>query len=165
MALVGVAATPGNYFFGLTVNDGVTSVTEPFTLKITALTVKDTNLPVAFVNTAFSYTLTALNNAGPVTFAPTSPAPPSWLNLSAGGVLSGTPTTPGVYNINFSVSDGVSTTYRGLQLFVYTVNLTTPGALPNAMQGVAYSSALAASGGAGGYQYAITGGGFLKGYH
>jgi Putative Ig domain len=163
IALVGVATTPGNYFFGLTLNDGITSVTQPFTMKITALTVKDTNLPDAFVNTAFSYNLTALNSTGTATFAQTSPALPSWLTLSAAGVLSGTPPTQGVYNINFSVSDGVDTTFRGLQLFVYTVNLTTPGAIPNATQGVAYSTALAASGGSLSYQYAMTGGGLPQG--
>ena len=162
MALVGVATTPGNYFFGLTVSDGSTSVTQPFSLKITALTVKDTNLPDAFVNTAYAYTLTALNSTGTATFALTS-STPSWLKLSAGGVFSGTPTAPGNYNIGFSVSDGVDTTYRGFQLNVYAVDITTPGVVPNATQGTAYSTTLAATGGTGGYQYAMTGGGLPQG--
>ncbi len=162
IALEGVATTPGNYSFSLTVNDGKSSVTQPFNVKITALTVKDINLPDAFAGTAFSYTLTALNSTGTASFALTS-STPTWLSLSAGGVFSGTPTAPGHYNINFSVSDGVDTTYRGFQLNVYTVNITTPGAIPNATQGAVYSETLAASGGTGGYQYALTGGGLPQG--
>ncbi len=38
IGLVGIATTPGNYAFSLTVNDGSSSVTKAFTLKITALT-------------------------------------------------------------------------------------------------------------------------------
>ncbi len=158
IGLVGIASAAGSYSFSLTVNDGTTSLTQAFTAKITALTLKDPNLPDAFLNTFYSYSFTALNNAGPVTFAVTSPALPARLTLSSTGVLSGTPTAAGTYNINFSISDGVDTSYRGFQLLVYTINLTTPGVLPNATQGVSYSAGLAASGGAGGYQYAITGG-------
>ncbi len=157
VALVGVATTPNTYAFSLTANDGTTSATQPFTLKITALTVKDQyNLPDAFVTTAYSYTFTPLNFAGNVTFTPTSPALPSGMSLSPGGVLSGTPTAAGTYQVNFSVFDGTDTTYRGYQLVVYAVDLTTPGALPNATSGVAYSTTLVSSGGAGGYRYAIT---------
>jgi hypothetical protein len=158
VGLVGIATTTGNYSFSLTVNDGSTSVTQPFTLKITGLTVKDINLPDTFVGTPFTYTFTPLNNAGGVTFAPTSSPPlPGWLNLSAGAVLSGTPAAAGTYQVNFSVFDGVDTTYRGYQLTVYAVDLTTAGVLPNATQNTAYSVSLASSGGTGGYHYAITG--------
>ncbi len=156
--LVGIAVSAGNYAFSLTVNDGSNSVTQAFTARITALVAADINLPDAFAGTAYSYSFTALNNAAPVTFAVTSPALPPGLSLSAAGVLSGTPTTPGAYNINFSVTDGTDTTYRGFQLLVYAVQLTTSGQLPNVTQGVSYSTALAASGGSGGYQYAFTGG-------
>ena len=161
--LVGVASAAGNYAFSLTVNDGITTATQAFTWKITALTTKDINLPDAFVSTAYSYTLTTLNNSGAVTFAATSSLP-TGLSLSASGVLAGTPTaSAGAYNINFSVTDGTSTVFRGLQLLIYAVDLTTSGALPNASQGVSYSSQLSASGGAGGYQYSLTGGGLPSG--
>ena len=163
--LVGILTTPGNYSFSLTVNDGNTSVTSAFTLTVTGLTVKDPNLPDAFVNTAYSYTFTVLTTAGAVTFTPNAtPVLPAGMSLSAAGVLSGTPTTAGTYSINFSVTDGVSTIGAGYQLVVYAVNLTTPGALPNATQGVAYSATLAASGGSGGYHYAITSGGLPSGF-
>jgi large repetitive protein len=115
------------------------------------MTVKDINLPAAFVNYTFSYTLTAINNAGSVTFAVTSPALPAGVTLSAGGVLSGTPTAAGTYSVDFSVTDGTDTIFRGYQLVVYAVDLTTPGDFPNATGGVAYSTTLAASGGSGGY--------------
>jgi hypothetical protein len=159
-AIVGIATAPGNYSFSLTLNDGNTSATQIFTARITALTVKDNNLPDAFEKSVYSHTFTALNNAGAVTFNPTSPLP-AWLSLSPGGTLSGTPPAGahGNYQINFSVFDGTDTSFRSYQLTVYAVNLTTAGALPNATQGVAYSQPLSASGGSGaGYTYAITGG-------
>ena len=162
-ALLGIATTPGSYGFNLTVNDGVnTSATQTFSLKITALTVKDINLPDAFNNTAYSYMITPLNNAGAVTFTANS-ALPAGLSLSAAGVLSGTPTVSGTYNINFNAFDGVDTISRGFQLTIWAVNLTSPGALPNASQGVAYSTTLTSTGGAGGYQYSITGGSLPSG--
>jgi hypothetical protein len=156
--LVGIASAAGNYAFSLTVNDGSTSAAQAFTARITALTTADINLHDGFANTAYSYGFTALNNAAAVTFAVTSPALPPGLTLSAAGVLSGTPTTPGAYNVNFSVTDGIDTAYRGFQLVVYAVQLTTSGQPPYATQRMSYSTALAASGGSGGYQYAVTGG-------
>ena len=157
-SLVGVATTPGNYSFSLTVNDTVTQVTQAFTMRITGLTVKDINLPDAFPNTAYSYTFTPLNNAGTVTFTITSPPLPTGLNLSSGGVLSGSVAAAGTYSVNFSVFDGVDTTFRGYQLQVFAVDLTSPGAFPNATMGTTYSQTLTASGGTGGYTYALTGG-------
>ena len=65
-------------------------------------------MPDAFVNTAFTYTLTPVRNTGSVTFAACGAASmnlPPGMTLSAGGVLSGTPTASGNYALNFSVSD------------------------------------------------------------
>ena len=140
--LVGVLSAVGNYSFSLKVSDGQNSVTQPFTMKVTALLIKDINLPDAFTNDSYSYTFTPLNNAGPVTFEPTSL--PSGLSLSSQGVLSGSISTPGTYNINFSISDGVDTVFRGMQLTVYAVDLTTPGLLPNAAVNSFYSATLSA---------------------
>jgi hypothetical protein len=167
--LVGIATTPGNYSFDLTVNDGSTTQTQPFTMKVTALTLKDPNIPDAFVNASYSYTFTPLNDAGPVTFTVTSPALPNGLNLSADGTLFGTVATAGTYNIDFSIFDGVDTVYRGYQLVVYALNIASSGpaagVLPNAAQGSPYSTTLTASGGAGGgYRFALTGGGLPGGF-
>jgi hypothetical protein len=127
IGLVGIASQPGNYSFTLNVTDGNTNVSQAFTAGITGLTVKDTGLPDTFVNTEFSYTFTPLNNAGAVTFTVTSPALPAGVSLSSAGVLSGTPTVAGNYQINFKIFDGTNTVFRGFQLSVYAVDITTPG--------------------------------------
>ncbi len=117
IGLLGIATTPGNYSFSLTVGDGSTSVTQAFTMRVTGLTLKDTNLPDAFPNTAFSYTFNPLNNAGAVTFTVTSPPLPTGLNLSSGGVLSGMAASAGNYNTSTSAYLMESiTVFRGLQL-------------------------------------------------
>jgi len=163
IGLVGIATQPGNYSFTLGLSDGVTNLSQAFTLKITELTLKDVGLPDSFVNTEFSYTFTPLNYAGAVTFTATSPALPAGVTLSSGGVLSGMPTTAGNYQINFKISDGVDTVFRGDQLSVYAVDISTPGALPNATIGASYSTTLVATGGTGGYAYSLTGGGLPNG--
>ncbi len=152
--LIGVATAAGTYNFTLKVTSGGQSFTQATSMRVTALNLKDNaiSIPDAFANTPYSYAFTALNGAGPVTFTATNTLPPG-LTLSSAGVLSGTPTTPGYYNLNFSIGDGVDTVYRGQGLNVYTVNITTSGALPNATQNGAYSTTLAASGGAGGYVF------------
>ena len=76
-------------------------------------------------------------------------------------MLSGTVTglrRLGVYNINISAFDGTDTAFHSYQLTVFKVNLTSPGALPNAPVGSSYSYQLAASGGTAPYTYVQTGG-------
>jgi hypothetical protein len=146
--LIGVATAPGTYNFTLRVTSGGTTADQACTLTVTGLTVKDGNhfnyLPSASVGTPYSYTLTALNPAGAVTWSATG-TPPG-IALSPGGVLSGTPTASGSYYIAFTVTDGVDTASRGLSLRVNALNITE-GVLPNAIRGVPYSYTLTATGG------------------
>ena len=151
--LVGVATTPGTYSFTLRAASGTQTADRACTLKVTALTVKDgshfPNLPDAFAASAYEYTLTALNAAGPVTWTATSGLP-AGATLSTAGLLAGTPTVPGSYSINFSVTDGVDTVSRRLTLVVNALSIivdSVDGVLPNATQGLAYSTTLTATGG------------------
>ncbi|PYR68953.1 MAG: hypothetical protein DMF88_07630 [Acidobacteria bacterium] len=155
-AIGGVATTPGTYTFTLRATSGTAFADQITTLTITALSVKDGNafsyLPDAFVGAPYSYTLTALGAAGPVTFSSPGGLPPG-LALGAGGVISGSPATEGYYWISFAVSDGVDTIWRGVSLAVNTVNIATPGVLPNATRGAAYTATLTASGGTPPYSF------------
>lgn len=151
------------YSFSLTVNDGSTSVTQPFEMRVTTLTLQDINLPDVFVGKPFSYKFTALNaQSGKATFDVTAPGLPVGLSLSSTGTLSGTMPDPGNYQINLSVFDGTDEIYRGFQLTVYQIGLVpiAPlplGVLPNAIQGAAYTATLTASGGIGPYQFTLYG--------
>ncbi len=154
--LIGLATTPGVYNFTLRSSSAGEDFDLACTLRIAPLVIKDWyQLPDAFVNTAYSYTMTALNDAGPVTWAATGL--PSGMTLSSGGVLSGTPVADGFYNLSFSLTDGVETVGRGINLAVFQIRITTPVVLPNATQGVPYTATLAASGGAGGYVFTASG--------
>src|SRR5215471_549452 len=119
--LIGLATQTGTYNFTLDVTDASGSDSRAFTLKITALNLKDGYpLPDGFEGVAYSLQLTPLNAAGSVTFAgcgtPNSTGLPAGMSLSSGGLLSGTPSAgaAGNYNISFSMSDGTDTICRGL---------------------------------------------------
>jgi hypothetical protein len=149
--LIGIATSPSPtpYAFNL-IRDGIQV---QYQIKITALTRQNNwGQPDAFVDVPVSLQLVAQNAAGPVTWAANGPLPPG-LSLSPTGLVSGTPSQSGSYNINFSLHDGVDTVWHGVNLNVYDVQITTPGALPNATQGVAYSTTILATGGAGGHTF------------
>jgi hypothetical protein len=150
----GLATTPGTYNFTLTVTSGGKSVSQACTMKITALRLKDQfTLPGAFMGVAYSYQMTALGAAGPVTFTAQANGLPPGVTLSSSGLLSGTPITAGWYGLNVTFTDGVDTVGRSININVSTIQITSPGMLPNATQNASYSYKLAASGGSGSYAW------------
>jgi putative Ig domain-containing protein len=154
--LIGIATTPGTYIFTLRATSGGVDANQPCTLKISALMGKENQLPDAFVGVAYSYSLSALGNVGSALWSPPSGLP-AGMTLSAGGLLSGTPTSAGNYNPGFALSDGTDTVNLGLSVNVYAIAITTAARLPNAVQDVFYTTPIAASGGAGGYGFDATG--------
>ena len=157
--LIGVATTPGTYNFTLRVTSNGETADKAETMIISALRLRDSDLPDAFVGAPYSYTFGALGNAGAVTFS--SIAVPAGMTLSTAGVLSGTPTSPGFVSIQFNLSDGVDTQFRSYGLTVSPINVAAagpaPAVLPNITQNVAYSTTVTASGGTGGYTYTASG--------
>jgi hypothetical protein len=97
------------YFYGLT------------TVNITSRL-----LPNAEEGTPYSETLVATGGATPYSWAMRgSPALPPGLSLSSDGVISGTPTTPGVYCFNVRVTDDDSD--KDSQVFFIEVNEDVTG--------------------------------------
>jgi len=160
--LIGVATTPGTYSFTLQVTNGTQSASQTFSMKITGLVGMESScyqLPDAFVgqSPAYSYSLSALNNAGPVTWTATSNVP-AGITLGSNGVLSGTPTQAGQYNINYTIYDTVDTVPVCSSLNVSLVQVTSPGVLLNATQNASYSGYTAtASGGTPPYTFSVNG--------
>jgi hypothetical protein len=172
-SISGVATTPGTYTFTLS-HSGTTYST---TIKITALTVKDFwNLPDAFVGRAYSFTLTALNNSGAVTWTAARPTGtacvgnpwPAGLSIdSATGTISGTPSagppsSSGFYNLTVQVSAGGDLICRGINLGVYDIAVSSAAdhldfVLPNGTQNASYSAPLTATGGSGTYHFLSSG--------
>jgi hypothetical protein len=155
--LIGIVTTPGTYHFTLKVTSGSSSATQDDTLQISSLCAQDRyNIPDAFIDAPYSYSLTALNHSGPVKWTATSSLP-AGLKLSSAGILSGTPMDAGSYAISLDLSDGQTTVYRGISLNIYTINIATPAILPNATQNKPYSTKIHASGGMGSYTFTAIG--------
>jgi len=113
-------------------SNGCIGIGSTYPLNITCQTITVTN-PVTntgMVNTAFSQTFTASNTVGAVTFSTASPLP-TGLTLSAGGVLSGTPTQTGSFPIVVKATDangcfGNGATYT-LTIGCQTITVNNPG--------------------------------------
>jgi hypothetical protein len=152
--LIGVAtappSSPTTYNFTLKVTSNGQATTMASSMTISSLTAMDLyTLPDAFVNAAYTYTLTPLNNVGAVTWTLNNGTLPPGVQLSSTGVLTGPATTSGSYNWNVEITDGVSTVFRGFQLNVYDVQITSPSTLKNATQNTPYSATVTATGPAG----------------
>ena len=126
-----------------------------------SLTVNPASLPAGTQGTAYSQTVTASGGTGPYTFALTAGALPTGLTLSAGGVISGTPTGSGTSSFTVGATDTVGNTGS----HAYSVNIGTgvlvvaPAALPAGTQNTAYNQTVTASGGTGGpYTFTISSG-------
>ena len=128
----------------------------------TKLTITTVSLPTGQVGTPYSQTLTASGGTTPYTWTLTSGTLPSGLNLnSSSGLISGTPTAAAnVTPLTFTVTDSGSpaqTASVNLTLTMATLTITTLS-LPNGQAGMAYSQALAVSGGPAPYKWALTSG-------
>ncbi|TLX21877.1 putative Ig domain-containing protein [Thermomonas fusca] len=129
------------------------------------VTVSPATVPGGGVATAYSQTITASGGAAPYSFAVTAGSVPTGLTLSAGGVLSGTPTAGGTFNFTITATDsspfpGPFAGSRAYTLTIAAPTITLPAsALAGGTLGSAYSGAItAASGGTAPYSYAVTAG-------
>ncbi|HVT43744.1 MAG TPA: Ig domain-containing protein [Thermoanaerobaculia bacterium] len=108
-------------------------------------------------------TFNATGGTGPYTFA--AVGLPSGLTLSSGGVLSGTTTEVGVFNISVTATDTGADPQllcQGVLNTQLTINCPTitvlPSTLPAGQVGSAYSVQFTASGGVGPFEFVISGG-------
>ncbi|MCH3863159.1 putative Ig domain-containing protein, partial [Campylobacter jejuni] len=76
---------------------------------------------------AYSQTVTASGGTGSYSFATTAGSLPPGLTLSAGGVISGTPTAGGTYNFTLTSTDSSTGAgpYTGSRAYALTVNAPT----------------------------------------
>lgn len=89
----------------VTDSSGSTVTSSSFTWTVAnPLSITSASLPAGTAGTAYSATLAAANGVAPYTWS-LQGTPPPGLALSSSGVLSGTPTNPGSYNLDATVTD------------------------------------------------------------
>jgi hypothetical protein len=119
-----VPNSPGSpYGFWLTVTDsGGQALTTYLTLNVSPLAITPDALPPGRVGTSYSQALLVSGGVGPYTISlnTVSDMPPG-LSLSPTGLLSGTPSSPGIYGISLRVTDSVSNVLTKV-LYVFVDN-------------------------------------------
>lgn len=161
--LSGTPTVSGHFAFDVRSTDaGAFSVTQNYTLVINAPTiaVSPTNVSTPLINTAYSDSVSASGGAAPYTYAITSGSLPTGLSLSASGVVSGTATAVGNFNITVTATDANGFTgSRSYSLSVSAPTLgITPTTLGNGTAGTAYSQSFSSGGGTAPYSYTMTSG-------
>ena len=126
------------------------------------LIIDPTPLPVAVINVPYSVTIKAAGGVPPYTWGMASGILPPGLTISAGGVISGTPTTLGTTNFKIQVTD-VQTPKQAVDTASKTITVNAPLAISTTSLtagtvGVPYSSAISATGGLPPYTWSITSG-------
>ncbi|MFN7970763.1 MAG: putative Ig domain-containing protein [Acidobacteriota bacterium] len=126
------------------------------------ITVSPASLPNGTVGTPYSQTITASGGTAPYTFAVTAGALPNGLTLTAGGVLSGTPSATGTFNFTVTATDSAACTGSRAYTIVISsgcgVITLSPATLPGGTVGIPYSQTITASGGTAPYTFAVTAG-------
>lgn len=165
-----VSGTPtaaGTVTFIVTATDssggsGPFSVSRTYSLTAAAPTVviAPATLANPGIGSAYVQSMTASGGVTPYTYAVTAGALPPGLAMSSGGVISGTATAGGTYNVTITAADNNG--FTGSRAYTLTVGAPTiaisPTSVPSAMVGTAYSQTFSASGGTSPYSFAITAG-------
>ena len=126
-----------------------------------ALSITPATLAEGRVGVSFNQTLTATGGASPYTFTVSSGVP-AGLNLSATGILTGTPETAGSFNLTVEVTD--ATGCAGSQVVPLTILPAcpalsiTPATLTSGLVGIGYAQTITASGGTAPYTFQVTAG-------
>ena len=169
-AITGLPTVTGTFNFVIKAADGFgDSLTQSYSIVVSysAVVVTPATLPTGYMGSVYHQsTLTATGGSGTgYSFAlANGTLLPAGLNLSLGGVITGTPTATGTTNFTVTATDSASNTGNGN--FSITVNagvsITTGLTLPTGYVGSNYSQTLAATGGSGtGYTWAVTNGSTL----
>jgi len=123
------ARTSTTITFAINDDDG-RATSGNFTLTIT-LQIMTTTLPSGQVGTPYSQQLVARGGApGVYTWRLVSGMLPPGLNLSSNGLISGTPTMPGIYNFTVEVTDGSQTVQQPL-----SITITSAAVVPISNEG------------------------------
>jgi hypothetical protein len=137
-----------------------------FTLSVQeGLGITTTSLPNGVIGEAYSQTLGATGNRGPVTWSVSDGDLPDGLALDPGtGAIDGTPTAIGSFTFEVTARDDEDAATASYTVGIFDpLTISTPEELPNAIVGEAYTFQMEASGGDGSYSWSIVGGALADG--
>jgi hypothetical protein len=161
-ALVGQPTVTGSFSFTVTATDAVgASGSQNYAVTINPAV----SVPAATLTTwtaglnGYNQTINGTGGTATLTFSAPSASLPPGLNLSSGGVLSGTPTTAGSFTFTVTATDSAGA--QGSQSFAATINpviTITTTTLATWTAGLAgYSQSITASGGTGSLTFSSSG--------
>jgi hypothetical protein len=142
----------------LVLDDTAMGYPAPGTSGPSSLAVTTASVPGGQVGVAYNTALSATGGTAPYAWslAPGSGPLPGGVTLSGGGVLSGTPTASGSFGFTVRVTDNVGATAdQALTLVVAAALQLTTASVPGGQVGVAYNTALSATGGTAPYAWSL----------
>ena len=167
--ITGTPTAAGTYTFTVSVRENNGNgflVSKQFSITIgggssgTPLTISTKALPTGTVGQPYSQQITASGGTGTgYTFS--GSGLPAGLSLAASGVVSGTPTTSGNFNVTVQVKDSANASANGtvtLTIQTAPLTITTTPPLFTGTVGTPYSQPFSATGGQTPYTWAITSG-------
>ncbi len=124
------------------------------------LVITTDSLPAANVGIAYNQNLGAAGGTMPYTWSLTAGALPGGLNLSADGLISGTPAAKGFFNFTVQVADSSgAVAVKDLAVDVSgDIIITTDSPLPDAVLDTAYNVTLQVAGGTAPYDWSLISG-------
>ncbi len=124
------------------------------------LTITTTSLPGGTTGQPYQQVMAATGGEPPYSWSVSSGNLPTGLTLSAGGTVSGIPTSSGDYSFTVQVSDTLSnTTTADLSITVQAGSLlVTTMVLPDGLPGVPYNATMGVSGGTAPFTWSIVSG-------
>lgn len=126
--LSGTPTSAGTYPITVTVTDAATQTaqkTYQLTINAPGIALAPSTLPQGKVGTVYaSTTVSASGGSAPYSYAVTSGAMPAGLTLSPAGVVSGSPTAAGSFNITVTATDKFN--FQGTQAYTIVVDQPVP---------------------------------------
>lgn len=171
-AITGTPSASGTSSFVLQVVDSETpaeTATWPASITIgPPLAITPTTLPNGVVGSSYSTTLSVSGATAPLTWATTVGSLPNGLSLDPNaGTITGVPTATGTVNFTIQATDSSSpprTASAALHITTNSALAITPGALPDAVSGNAYSTTLTTTGGVGPVTWSLSAGALPGGF-